>query len=184
MFGIKQVVFAVAAIVAVAVGIVYGSFVTDAAADSKSAQALIRNVQGDVVGVAKFSEEDGSTFVKVSVNSLPAGFHGFHVHAVGQCAAPFLTAGGHFDGAGGRTHGQHAGDLPVLLVNADGTGEARFKTDAFDVAELFDADGSALIVHANPDNYANIPSRYAATPDALTLATGDAGGRIACGVIE
>jgi Cu-Zn family superoxide dismutase len=80
--------------------------------------------------------------------------------------------------------------MPVLLVNADGTGEARFKTDRYDVADLFDADGSALIIHANPDNYANIPARYLAPPatitavDAATLGTGDAGGRIACGVVE
>ena len=52
------------------------------------------------------------------------------------------------------------------------------------MAELFDGDGSALIVHALPDNYANIPSRYAAAPDAMTLSTGDAGGRLACGVIQ
>jgi Cu-Zn family superoxide dismutase len=71
-----------------------------------------------------------------------------------------------------------------LFVSADGTGEARFKTDRFAVADLIDADGSALIVHAAPDNYANIPTRYVAVPDATTLATGDAGGRVACGVVE
>jgi len=71
------------------------------------------------------------------------------------------------------------------LVNADGTGEARFKTDRYDVANLFDADGSAIIIHASPDNFANIPARYAPTgPDATTLGTGDAGGRFACGVVE
>ena len=50
--------------------------------------------------------------------------------------------------------------------------------------DLFDADGSAVIVHAGPDNYANIPTRYTGpVPDATTLATGDAGGRVACGVV-
>jgi Cu-Zn family superoxide dismutase len=53
------------------------------------------------------------------------------------------------------------------------------------VGDLFDLDGSAIIVHANPDNYANIPKdRYDPDPDATTLATGDAGGRVACGVIK
>ena len=70
------------------------------------------------------------------------------------------------------------------MVNADGKAKAKFKTDRFRVADLFDADGSAVIIHANPDNYANIPTRYVATPDTATLATGDAGARIACGVVE
>jgi len=51
------------------------------------------------------------------------------------------------------------------------------------VNDLFDADGSAVIVHASPDNYANIPTRYVATPDSTTFGTGDAGGRVACGVV-
>jgi Cu-Zn family superoxide dismutase len=72
--------------------------------------------------------------------------------------------------------------MPVLLVNEDGTGEARFVSDRYSLADVV---GRALIVHAGPDNYANIPTRYAATgPDATTLATGDAGGRAACGVIR
>jgi Cu-Zn family superoxide dismutase len=75
--------------------------------------------------------------------------------------------------------------MPVLQVNPDGTGEARFTIASFQVSQLFDADGSALIVHAAADNYANIPQRYSATgPDATTLATGDSGGRVACGVIQ
>jgi Cu-Zn family superoxide dismutase len=72
--------------------------------------------------------------------------------------------------------------MPVLLVNTDGTGEGRFVSDRYGLADIV---GRALIVHAGPDNYANIPTRYAAGgPDAATLATGDAGGRAACGVIE
>jgi Cu-Zn family superoxide dismutase len=64
---------------------------------------------------------------------------------------------------------------------------ARFETDRYTVDQLFDADGSAFIVHAAADNYANIPTQYSAVgvlgPDAATLATGDAGGGTACGVI-
>ena len=71
----------------------------------------------------------------------------------------------------------------MLLVKADGTAEVTEQTDRFTVDQLFDGDGSAVIVHANADNYANIPAVYG-TPNATTLATGDAGARFACGVIE
>lgn len=150
------------------------------------AKALLRNAFGEPVGTAKFTqEEDGTVLVRAVVHDLPPGFHGFHVHATGTCTPPsFTSAGGHYNPFG-EVHPNHAGDMPVLLVNADGSGEARFKTDRYAVADLFDADGSALIIHAFPDNYANIPTRYAiAGPDATTLGTGDAGGRLACGVIR
>jgi Cu-Zn family superoxide dismutase len=159
------------------------------AKDRAEARALLRNSAGGPVGVAKLTEEKGKVLVRVTVHDLAPGFHGFHVHAVGSCLAPsFLSAGGHFN-PGGEAHGSHAGDLPILLVNADGTGEARFRTDRFEVSELFDSDGSAIIVHANADNYANIPTRYHSHtentfgPDSATLTTGDSGGRVACGVV-
>jgi choice-of-anchor B domain-containing protein len=72
--------------------------------------------------------------------------------------------------------------MSTLLVNADGTGMVALETDRFSPSELRDADGSAVIVHALPDNYANIPTdRYEPDPDEMTLSTGDAGGRVACG---
>jgi Cu-Zn family superoxide dismutase len=80
--------------------------------------------------------------------------------------------------------------MPSLLVKQDGTAELDFRTDSFTVDQLLDADGSAVIVHAGPDNFGNIPSRYLSSatlipgPDATTLATGDAGARAACGVVE
>lgn len=76
-------------------------------------------------------------------------------------------------------------------MNADSTANAIFNTERFNLADLFDADGSAIVIHANPGNYANIPAdRYAATtagattPDATTLSAGDSGARIVCGVVE
>jgi superoxide dismutase, Cu-Zn family len=126
---------------------------------------------------------DGGVHLQARVADLPAGFHGFHVHAIGRCDAPgFTTAGGHFNPSG-TTHGAHAGDLPSLLVNDDGTATLATVTDRFSIADLRDADGSAVMVHSGPDNFANIPARYG-TPDQETLNTGDSGSRIACGVVR
>lgn len=158
-------------------------FIAPARAWNLSAEAKLYDTNGNQVGKARLTQEEGRVAVHVRVHDLPPGFHGFHVHAVGECNPPFTSAGGHFD-LNARTHRDHSGDLPVLLVNSDGTANAKVNTDRFVVADLFDADGSAMIIHASPDNYANIPNRYVAEPDATTLATGDAGGRIACGVVE
>ena len=162
---------------------------TGAGADGPKASAQLRNAAGAPVGVVKLTQEEDQVLVRAVVHGLPARFHGFHVHAVGQCVPPFTSAGGHYN-PGGAGHGSHAGDMPALLVNSDGTAQLRFPTDRFTVEELFDADGSAIIVHAAADNYANIPTRYHSHtedtfgPDSATLATGDAGGRLACGVVD
>jgi Cu-Zn family superoxide dismutase len=74
--------------------------------------------------------------------------------------------------------------MPVLLVTALGVARTEFVTDRLRISPLFDTDGSAIIIHASPDNYANIPTRYVAAPDMDTLRTGDAGGRVACGILE
>ena len=153
--------------------------------DGNDARAVLKNAAGDTIGMVKFSEESDGVHVKVVLDAplatLSTGFHGFHVHAVGECVDPFTSAGGHFNpGAASDPH--HAADMPVLLVNADGTAEARFVTDRFTVDQIVDR---AVIIHAKPDNYANIPTdRYDPDPDAITLATGDAGARKACGLIE
>jgi Cu-Zn family superoxide dismutase len=150
---------------------------------TKKATATLVDGNGKKLGRVTLTQFRGKVTVAGRVKHIAPGFHGFHVHAVGKCEGPaFTTAGGHFS-APGQTHGSHAGDLPPLLVNADGSASAAFETDRFVLAQLRDADGSALIVHAGPDNFANIPPRYG-TPDADTLATGDSGGRIACGVVR
>jgi Cu-Zn family superoxide dismutase len=128
----------------------------------------------------------GQTVVSVTATGLSPGFHGFHVHGVGVCdgSGGFTSAGGHWNPTASG-HGAHSGDMPSLLVGPDGTADAQFFTARFTPAELLDADGSAVIVHAGSDNFANIPTRYSATgPDATTLATGDAGSRAACGVVR
>ena len=152
----------------------------------RHASAALKNAEGDRVGRVWFSERrrDGSVWVAARVRGLPAGFHGFHIHATGRCDAPdFTSAMGHLREEG-QVHGDHVGDLPVLLVNADGTGELAAVSDRFEIADLRDADGSAVIVHELPDNYANIPTRYAPQPDQATLDTGDAGARLACGKVR
>lgn len=158
--------------------------------DDPSARTLLRNANGLPVGVVRLSEADGEVLVRATVHDLSPGFHGFHIHAVGACTPPFTSAGGHYN-PGAVVHGAHAGDMPSLLVADDGTGQLRFSTDRFGVAELFDTDGSAVIVHALPDNFENIPTRYHSHtpentlgPDSATLATGDSGARVACGVVE
>ena len=155
----------------------------------RRAVAALSDANGQKVGVVVFNDRHGRVDVSAEAWRVAPGFHGFHVHTTGECVPPFTSAGGHFN-PDGVPHGDHAGDLPSLLVNGDGTAELRFETDRFTLSDLFDADGSAVVVHAGRDNFANIPSRYHSHtydtfgPDTDTLATGDAGGRTACGVVE
>jgi Cu-Zn family superoxide dismutase len=149
------------------------------------ASATLVDGTGETVGRVWMREHgrSGAVLVFARAQGLPAGFHGFHIHTTGRCDAPaFTTAGGHFNPAG-TPHGAHAGDLPSLLVTEDGTAVLAAATDRFTLDDLRGADGSAVIVHSGPDNFANIPPRYG-TPDAETLATGDSGSRIACGVVR
>lgn len=166
-----------------------------ASAYDVSAEAKLYDAGHNQVGKVKLTQHGkGDVAVHVSVQDLAPGFHGFHVHAIGKCTIsdgvlPFTSAGGHFD-TGTRAHGDHAGDFPVLLVQSDGSADVHFSTDRFTLDALFDSDGSSLIIHANRDNYANIPDRYTAAgatapgPDAATLGTGDSGARVACGELE
>jgi Cu-Zn family superoxide dismutase len=139
-----------------------------------------------IVGKVRMTAPSGAgpVDVRARVRGLKPGFHGFHVHAVGACEAPtFKSAMGHLKKAG-EVHGGHDGDLPSLLVKRNGTATLRLTTDRFTLDDLRDADGSAVMIHAGPDNYANIPPRYAPNgPDQETLDTGDSGDRVACGRI-
>ncbi|WP_432925544.1 superoxide dismutase family protein [Microbispora sp. CA-135349] len=165
----------------------------------ESATAVIRTAAGRVLGTVRIERYDAKkSRVSVSVQGLTPGFHGFHVHAVGVCDArsvdkatgsAFSSAGSHL---GPGEHGDGAGDMPPLLAAADGTAAASFVTDRFTLERLGDANGSAFVVHAGPDNFAHIPDRYfhrpdaagATGPDATTRKTGDAGARIGCGVVK
>jgi superoxide dismutase, Cu-Zn family len=167
-----------------------------AAADSGELTARLVDAEDAEVGTVTLSETESGTRVSVEASGLPPGFHGFHIHAVGLCepdsvspsdpsmTGDFLSAGGHL-GAAEADHGHHAGDLPSLYIDQSGAGDLTAVTDRFNLDALTDNDGSAVMVHAGPDNFANIPERYApAGADPMTLGTGDAGGRIACGPVE
>jgi Cu-Zn family superoxide dismutase len=163
---------------------------------------------GVAVGTVRMiPKDDGKVLVRAYGTGLTGGFHGFHVHTTGVCdpaaqdttgaTVPFFSAGGHYNPGTTTTHGAHAGDMPPLLVAADGAATLRFKTDRFLVRDLMDEDGSAIIMHAGADNLANIPATTTAGgeryhshvddvfgPDTATKATGDAGARFACGVLS
>lgn len=150
-------------------------------------RVTIVNANGNEIGEVRMSETRfGTVDVEARLRGLQPGFHGFHVHAVGVCERPdFKSAQGHVGEAEGEDHGGHTGDLSTLLVKRNGTATLRVTTDRFLLDDLRDEDGSAVMVHAGPDNFANIPPRYApGGPDADTLETGDSGDRVACGEID
>jgi superoxide dismutase, Cu-Zn family len=159
----------------------------------RALKVTLRGVEGQRVGVVSLRRAGDVLVVSGLTWGLTPGFHGFHIHTTGLCeadapAGPFSTAGGHFDVGAGHTHGDHAGDMPSLLVTENGRAYARFITDRFTLAQLSEGDGSAVMVHQDRDNFANIPERYTsggvAGPDDSTKKTGDAGTRAACGVID
>ncbi|HUP69256.1 MAG TPA: superoxide dismutase family protein [Acidimicrobiales bacterium] len=160
---------------------------------------VLKDATDKALGSASFTQETGNVRVQVLAKGLTPGWHGFHVHTTGNCtvgdpANPFTAAGGHLGSAASpaQSHSGHDGDMPLLFANEDGVARATFRTDNFTAAQLLDSDGSAVIVHALADNYANIPAaRYdtkpvpgGAVPDATTLNTGDAGARQRCGVVR
>ena len=144
------------------------------------ATAELKNAKGEAVGVARLWEDEGGVRFYADVRNIPAGKHGLHLHAVGKCDPPeFTTAGGHFNPEGKKhglanPDGPHAGDLPNLDVAANGTGQLHYHVRRVTLgagpASLLDADGTAVVIHANPD-------------DNTTDPTGNSGGRIACGII-
>lgn len=170
--------------------------VTTAEQTGAGLTANIRDTEDAEVGTVQFSEVDDGVEISAQIEGLESGFYGFHVHGIGLCeldsAAPddptetgaFLSAGGHL-GADENDHPGHAGDLPTLYVTDGGTATLTTVTDRFTLKDLQDDDGGAVMIHSEPDNFANIPERYAPDgPDEDTLTTGDAGTRLACGVVE
>lgn len=150
------------------------------------------------VGEVRFTPEGHGDLrgrVRVQLPADSPEFHGMHIHANADgtgCVAGtgFTGVGGHWD-TGGHTHGTHTGDLPSVHRMTDGSAEIIFFVDKFVAADLV---GRALIIHAGPDNFGNVPlgaaaNQYTDNGSAYngpggTAATGNAGARYACGVIE
>jgi Cu-Zn family superoxide dismutase len=144
------------------------------AAGALHASTELRGADGAVVGWATFTEDAaGALHVNVHVKGLAPGLHGLHIHNTGSCTPTFAAAGSHHNPLG-SAHGDHAGDLPNLVVNGAGIGHFDGTSDGATLSagpvSVFDANGSALVIHAGED-------------DMVTDPTGNSGGRIACGVI-
>jgi Cu-Zn family superoxide dismutase len=145
-----------------------------------AATAELRDSNGQAVGTATLTEVTGGVRIVLDARGLPPGVKSVHIHEVGRCDPPgFTSAGGHFNPAR-RQHGlmnpqgPHAGDLPNITIAPDGTGRLETMNEHITLGaepnSLLDADGSALVVHAAPDDF-------------MTDPTGNSGARIACGVI-
>jgi superoxide dismutase, Cu-Zn family len=154
---------------------------TALAQEPTTAMAELKDVQGKVVGNAALTQEAGGVKVMVTLSGLTgnAGEHGIHIHTTGQCTPDFSAAGGHFNPTNAQhglnnPAGPHGGDGPNLQLAADGSASYEVVNDRVTLGSgpnsLFDADGSAVVVHAGPDDQVTDPS-------------GNSGDRIACGVI-
>jgi Cu-Zn family superoxide dismutase len=179
-------------IIAVAMLPAVGLIAQEQGAKPGAATGTVRaqaDIKGEgISGRAEFVERQQGTGkivdVSVTVTGLKPGMHGVHLHAVGKCEPDFTAAGGHFDpGPAGNpdpdaNHPFHMGDLPNMEVNASGRGTMKAITTRVTLSEgplsLFDADGSAIIIHGNPDQMKTGEPK-----------SGVSGGpRVACGVIE
>ncbi|MBL8658772.1 MAG: superoxide dismutase family protein [Rhodospirillales bacterium] len=141
-----------------------------------TAEAALRGPDGASMGEAMLESTPHGVLVHVRVEGLSPGAHGIHLHAVGSCSPDFKAAGGHIRTSGNEhglrnPKGPEAGDLPNLYAAADGRAEAEFFTALVDMKTLLDSDGSAVVIHAHPD-------------DQLTQPIGGSGDRVACGVIK
>lgn len=146
-----------------------------------AAHANLVGADGSARGMAHVTASANGLDVHVEATGVPAGVHGIHIHTVGRCDGPdFQTAGGHWNPTS-RAHGTenpqgaHSGDLPNITIGADGRGMLHFSVPGASLegqaASLLDADGAAVVIHANADDYRTDPS-------------GNSGGRIACGVLK
>jgi len=196
-------------IIAAIAAVLIGGFLTVGRAwandGNNKASTVLRGGDGVEVGKVRFQDSKDKTRVEIDLRAMPKdtaleAFHGFHIHAnsdpangvdcVADAAKPastwFVSADGHLNTAS-KTHGDHTGDMPSVFVNNDSTVSMRFDIDRIPISDLANR---VVILHAKPDNFGNVPvgtapDQYVAGADALakTQGTGNAGDRIACGVI-
>ncbi|MFC2949016.1 superoxide dismutase family protein [Virgibacillus sediminis] len=163
-----------------------GSEENNAAQDSGQSeqQALVslEDPDGNIVATATLEESNEEVTIQLEGTDLPAGTHGFHIHETGACEGPdFESAGGHYNPTDANhgfddPEGPHAGDLKNIEVAEDGTVNTEVTADMVTLQKdgentLYTDEGTALVIHSEADDYQSQPS-------------GDAGERIACGVIE
>jgi superoxide dismutase, Cu-Zn family len=150
-------------------------------AKSQAANAELIDRDGQIIGNVALRQMEHAVRIFAQAEGLPPGAHGFHIHETGSCEPPdFESAGGHFnpeDAEHGHDNpgGPHAGDLPNVHVASDGVLAVELFTDKVTLGEgdtsLLGDDGTAVVIHAEPDDYETDPA-------------GEAGDRIACGVIQ
>jgi Cu-Zn family superoxide dismutase len=146
-------------------------------------EATLISGTGARVGRAVFRQGATGLLIRIEATGLTPGWHGVHIHAVGECAAPFTSAGAHVNhGEPAAPHGllnamgPDDGDLPNIHAAPDGSVNAEVFTTRARIADagpgqwLWDADGSAIVIHANADDHGSQP-------------IGGAGDRVACGVM-
>ena len=152
------------------------------------ATAVLTSPSGESIGTVRFTQAATGVLVAAEAEGLEPGGHAFIIHAVGSCTPDFSAAGDHFnpdDSRHGFAHpnwnqrnsssGGHGGDLPNIYAAADGSARADFFTAGVTLQDdqrhsVFDADGSAIVIHEWPDAYGEVES--------------DTGQRVACGVIK
>jgi Cu-Zn family superoxide dismutase len=149
------------------------------AAAESGASAVVRTAAGVEGAHANATQVGDSIRVTLVTTSMPRGSYGAHIHSIGRCDAPdFASAGPHWNPTGqqhGKNNpaGMHKGDLPNLLVGADGRGSLEINVPTARISggsmPMLDADGAAIVIHEKADDYRTDPS-------------GNSGGRIACGV--
>ena len=144
---------------------------------ARSATAQMAGPEGEAFGTVTVAETaSGQIHLSFTLENLPEGTRAIHIHETGSCEPPgFDSAGGHL--TGGRDHGaqapggMHAGDMPNITIGADGSYQGEVLTDNVTMDEVLDSDGSAIVIHADADDYISQPA-------------GNAGDRIACGVLD
>ena len=145
-----------------------------------TAKADLADSRGKKVGTAELTQTPDGVRIALTVSELAAGQHAFHIHNVGKCEGPdFKSAGAHFNPYNKKhglknPEGPHAGDMENIEVGSDGTGTAEIVNKQVTLADgpnsLFHEGGTAIVIHASPDDNMSDPA-------------GNAGARIACGVI-
>jgi Cu-Zn family superoxide dismutase len=146
------------------------------------AKAELIDTKGKSIGTATFTQQHGSVKIELDLEGLPPGEHGCHVHGAGKCDGPdFKTASAHFNPEGKKhglknPEGPHAGDMPNVTADKDGKVKTTLEAKLISLKAgekncILTADGTSIVVHAKPDDHKTDPA-------------GDAGPRIACGVIK